>query len=91
VCTAGDTEACKRVKFTETGSFLGGIVGGAAAASVLTAPAVGTICLMLGAPSAGLGTIACAVAVVGVGAFAGGTAVGSGGEILGEVIYESLK
>lgn len=29
VCMAGDTKACKRVKLTESGSFIGGVAGGA--------------------------------------------------------------
>jgi hypothetical protein len=40
MCTKGNAEACKRVKFTETGSFAGGIRGGALA-GVLTVPLVG--------------------------------------------------
>lgn len=28
VCSAGDTEACRKVKFTEAGGFVGGVAGG---------------------------------------------------------------
>lgn len=40
VCTVGNAEACKRVKFTEAGSFAGGI-GDGALAGVLTVSLVG--------------------------------------------------
>lgn len=88
VCTAGDTEACKKVKFTETGSFAGGIGGGALAGALLTAPTVAGICVGLGVPTAGVGALVCGVLVVGAGSYAGGEVIGSLGEKAGEVIYE---
>ena len=88
VCTAGDTEACKKVKFTEAGSFAGGIGGGALAGALLTAPTVAGICVGLGVPTAGVGALVCGVLVVGAGSYAGGEVIGSLGEKAGEVIYE---
>lgn len=37
VCAEGDVEACGKVKFTETGSFLGGLSGGIVAGALLGA------------------------------------------------------
>ncbi len=88
VCMAGDAEACKKVKFTETGSFAGGVLGGAAAGAALTAPAVGAICIALGVPTGGLATLACGVLVVGTGSLVGGSLGGTVGEKTAEVVYE---
>ncbi|MCY1178432.1 hypothetical protein D9M73_187790 [compost metagenome] len=87
VCTAGNPEACRRVKFTEAGSFAGGIAGGAIIGTALTANTVGGICLAVGATTAGVGTLVCGV-VVTAGSLVGG-AVGSGlGELFGDIVYE---
>ena len=91
VCTAGNTEACKKVKFTEVGSFAGGIAGGATAGALLSGSMVTGLCVGLGVPTGGLATLACGVVAVGVGSFAGGALGGLGGEIIGDVIYESVK
>lgn len=88
VCAAGNTQACKKVKFTETGSFVGGVAGGVAAGAVLTGSSVGVLCVGLGVPTGGLATLVCGVVAVGVGSFAGGAALGAAGEELGEIIYE---
>ncbi len=91
VCTAGDTEACKKVKFTETGSFAGGIGGGALAGALLTAPAVAGICVGLGVPTAGVGTLVCGVFVVGAGSFTAGALSGAAGEVMADHIYEAVR
>ena len=91
MCAAGNEEACKKVKFTEVGNFLGSLGGGAAAGYLLTVPVVGTICVALGVPTGGAATLACGILVVGTGSFAGGELGAKGGEAIGEVIYESLK
>ena len=91
VCTAGDAEACERVKFTETGGFVGGVAGGAVAGGLLTGSTVGAICLGLGVPTAGTGTLVCGLVVVGVGSFAAGVAFGKTGEKTGELIYKVTK
>jgi uncharacterized Zn-binding protein involved in type VI secretion len=91
VCTAGDAEACKKVKFTEGGSFIGGIVGGSAAGVIFGAGTTGIICAALGVPTAGAGTLICGLVVVGAGSLATGYALGKTGEITGEIIYETLK
>ncbi|MEB0206814.1 hypothetical protein [Pseudomonas sp. CCC3.1] len=91
VCTAGNTAACKRIKFTETGSFLGGVAGGAAAGAVLTGSTVGYVCFVIGVPTGGVGTLICGIAVVGVASFASGAIGGVIGEEAGDVIYEIVK
>ncbi|WP_160107423.1 hypothetical protein [Pseudomonas izuensis] len=91
VCAAGDEQACEKVKFTESGSFLGGIVGGAGIPLVLSAPAVNSLCIALAVPTGGTAGLICGVIVVGAGAYAGGSIMGMGGEWLGEIIYENTK
>jgi len=90
VCKAGNTEACKKIKFTETGSFAGGVGGGALAGAALTSSTVGALCIGLGVPTGGLVTLACGVVVVGAGSFAGGALGGIGGEAMAEKIYETV-
>ncbi|MFJ2694388.1 PAAR domain-containing protein [Pseudomonas sp. NPDC087336] len=87
VCSAGNAEACERVKFTEAGSFAGGVGGGAAIGGLLSAPIVGGLCVGLGV----VGGLVCGVVVVGGGSYAGSVYGAKGGEIIGEVIYESTK
>jgi len=91
VCAAGNTEACKRVKFTEAGNFAGGMGGGALAGALLTAPAVAGICVGLGVPTAGVGTLVCGVLVVGVGSFTAGAIGGAAGEAMADKIYEIVR
>lgn len=91
VCTTGKSEACERVKFTEAGSFVGGIAGGALVGAALTAQTVGGICLAVGVPTAGIGTLVCGVVVMTAGSLAGG-AVGIGlGDLFGDVVYEMRR
>ncbi|MBM6447944.1 MULTISPECIES: PAAR domain-containing protein [Pseudomonas] len=91
VCSAGNSEACERVRFTETGSFAGGVTGGAMAGAMLTTSAVGGLCIGIGVATAGVGLLACNVIAVGIGSYAGSTLGEVGGEIIGEIVYESLK
>ncbi|MGN8346603.1 PAAR domain-containing protein [Pseudomonas sp. SMV71] len=91
VCAAGKTEACKKVKFTEGGGFIGGVAGGAVVGSVLTTSTAGAICLALGVPTAGTGTLVCGLVVVGVGSMTAGAALGKAGEKIGELMYEGMK
>ncbi|SDV12266.1 hypothetical protein [Pseudomonas mucidolens] len=91
VCGASNTEACKKVKFTETGSFAGGVAGGAAVGLALTGSTAAAMCVALGVPTGGLATLACGVVVVGAGSFVSGTIGGALGEEMGEVVYEAGK
>jgi hypothetical protein len=91
VCNAGNTEACEKVKFTETGSFAGGVGGGAIVGALLTAPAAGGLCLGLGVPTGGIATLVCGIVVVGAASFGAGKVGGISGEAMAEKIYESVK
>ncbi|MNG96759.1 hypothetical protein D3C79_558390 [compost metagenome] len=91
VCTAGNAEACEKIKFTETGSFIGGVGGGAATGAFLTGSTVGALCVALGVPTGGMATLVCGIVAVGVGSVTGGALGGVIGELGGEVIYEVVK
>jgi len=91
VCAEGNTEACQKVKFTESGGLIGGVAGGAVVGSMLTASATGAICIALGVPTAGAGTVLCGLLVVGTGSLAAGVVLGKAGEHVGELIYERTK
>ena len=86
VCAAGNTEACEKVRFTETGGFLGGVGGGIAAGAGLT-----WACGLLAPPTAGVALLGCAILVVGGGWLAGSYGLGKLGEFAGEVVYEVAK
>uniref|UniRef100_UPI0030DD9A93 PAAR domain-containing protein n=1 Tax=Pseudomonas sp. RL_15y_Pfl2_60 TaxID=3088709 RepID=UPI0030DD9A93 len=88
VCTAGNTEACERVKYTETGSFAGTVVGGAITGFALSGSAAGTICIALGVPTGGIGALACGLIVVGAGSLAAGGIGGGIGESTADVVYK---
>ncbi|WXL28050.1 hypothetical protein WG219_19270 [Ectopseudomonas mendocina] len=91
VCTAGDKDACERVKYTEGGSFVGSFAGGVAASALLGVSTTGAICVALGAPTAGIGALACGLVVVGTGSLVGGSLGGTVGEDVGEMIYEKRQ
>jgi hypothetical protein len=86
VCAAGNTEACEKVRFTETGGFLGGVIGGAVAGSGLT-----LVCVGLAPPTAGAALLGCAIVVVGGGSFGAGYGFGKLGEYAGELIYGAVR
>lgn len=90
VCSNGSIEACEKVKFTETGSFLGGVGGGMVAGALVSLTA-STICVGVGLPTGGLGTALCAALLAGVGNYAGGTLGEKGGEQVAEKVYEAAK
>ena len=90
VCNAGNTEVCERVKFTETGSFVGGI-GGGMFAGAISAHIVGGICVGLGIPTGGFSTLACAVLATGVTTLSASYVGEKFGETTAEKIYEALN
>ncbi|PTT96302.1 hypothetical protein DBR45_44480 [Pseudomonas sp. HMWF031] len=91
VCTAGNTQACERVRFTEAGSFAGGIMGGAVVGATLSVETTGRFCIALGAPNGGFGTGICTAVAVATGALVGGAAGSGFGEWIGDVIYEATR
>lgn len=88
VCTADSWTDCKKVMFTEGGKFSGSTAGGIIGGE-LGKYASGPICMALGT-STGIGGIICVATVVGLSAWAGSDQGGEKGELLGEVLYETL-
>ncbi|MFK3775693.1 PAAR domain-containing protein [Pseudomonas sp. NPDC089406] len=85
-CRAGETEECRRVRFTETGSFTGGLAGG------LFGGTVGNFAIKAFCSFGPWGRATCGILVIGASSF-GGSKVGaflgeSGGEMLYEVAYD---
>ncbi|MNY50329.1 hypothetical protein D3C86_1858250 [compost metagenome] len=87
-CWIGREDDCLKVKLTERGKFFGGLAGGAATGALVTGSAATGVCTAIGAGTAGVGGIVCALVVV-AGASIVGSAIGeSGGEVVGEQIYK---
>ncbi|ETD40433.1 PAAR domain-containing protein [Pseudomonas chlororaphis] len=91
VCSAGNKEACEKVRFTEAGSFTGGVAGGMFAGMALGTAATGTVCVAIGVPTGGIGSVVCGLIVIGGGSYAAGKLGEAGGESIGEFIYEKGK
>lgn len=91
VCRAGETQACQKIRFTETGGFAGGIGGGTLAVGIASRFAAGPICAAIGLGSGGIGGIVCGLVVVGGASVVGGAGGGAGGEWMGEFLYEQTR
>ncbi|MCU1717296.1 hypothetical protein [Pseudomonas sp. 5P_3.1_Bac2] len=91
VCQAGDAQACQKIRFTETGSFAGGIALGTAAVPLASRFLAGPICVAIGVGSAGVGGVACALLVIGAASYGAGRLGGDGGEVAGELLYEGTR
>lgn len=91
VCQAGETQACRKIRFTETGSFLGAVGGGSAAVSITSRLAAGPICAAIGLGSGGIGGVICALVIVGGASVTGGSGGQAGGEWMGEFLYEQTR
>ncbi|MFG6139148.1 LysM peptidoglycan-binding domain-containing protein [Halomonas sp. B23F22_10] len=93
-CASGREEECQIARVREWSGFGGGVAGGAAGGAAAGAVA-GGVCLALGVPTGGIGTIACSVVLVGAGGYVGGEVGGAamkqGGEWVGESIYGTSK
>ena len=90
VCRAGETEECRKIRFTETGSFFGGMAGGSLAVFGV-GPVAGSICLAVGLGTAGIGGALCVLVVVGGASYAGGVGGEAGGEWMGDFIFGTLN
>lgn len=90
VCRAGETLACQKSRFTETGSFAGALAGGALAVASAS-PVAGSICVALGVATGGLGGVVCGLVVVGIASVAGGAGGAAGGEWMGEFLYQETN
>ncbi|MCO7597543.1 hypothetical protein NJF35_24570, partial [Pseudomonas guariconensis] len=84
VCRAGETEECRRIRFPETGSFSGGLVGGMAGAAFGKA-VISAVCTF-----GPWGRAICGIALVGGGSLSGGLMMERVGGATGEVVYENL-
>ncbi|MBD3655856.1 MAG: hypothetical protein HUJ14_05095 [Marinobacter sp.] len=83
-CKAGDYKECRVVAYRESGKLVGSSIFGAAGGALAGG------CTLVAVTSAGIGGVACAVIVGGLGA-AGGSHFGSGvGEAMGELLRESI-
>ncbi|ABY96681.1 hypothetical protein QVM62_05365 [Pseudomonas putida] len=86
-CTLGRQDACRKAAYIE-GASLAGSLGGAAGGAYLGSYAIEQLCIAIGVPTRGLGTLACAV----IGGATGGMLVGDVGKTqgarLGELLYE---
>ncbi len=91
VCQSGETQACQKIRFTETGSFAGALGGGSAAVSIASRLAAGPICAAIGLGSGGIGGVVCVLVVVGGASVAGGAGGQAGGEWMGEFLYEQTR
>ncbi|ETD38551.1 hypothetical protein U724_11360 [Pseudomonas chlororaphis subsp. aurantiaca PB-St2] len=91
VCVAGSKEACERVRFTEAGNFLGGVAGGAAMGGLISLGGAGAVCLAIGVPTGGVGTVVCGLVTAGGGSYFATKGGESAGEFLGELIYEGVS
>ncbi len=91
VCRAGETEACEKIRYTEAGSFVGGMGGGGVAVPLASRLAAAPICAAIGFGSGGIGGIVCGLVVVGGASYAGGEGGEWVGEWMGENIYEVRK
>ncbi len=90
VCKAGETQACQKIRFTETGSFAGALGGGSVGVWIGSGAAT-AICAAIGIGSAGIGGVICGLVVVGGASATGGAIGGGGGEWMGEFLYEQIK
>lgn len=89
VCRGKDAEACRKIKFTEGGKFVGSTAGGIAG-GLAASRFAGPVCAAL-TISGGLPGVACVVVVVGTGSWLGTTGGSIGGESLGETLYEGMS
>lgn len=90
VCSAGNTDACKKISLQEAGSFAGSLIGAEFAAR-FGAIGAGLLCVALGLPSIGAGTAICGIVGAGAGALAGGAIGSDSGKKAGELAYEVIR
>lgn len=71
--------------------YAGGVAGGFAMGSALTASTTGAICVGLGASTVGVGGVVCALVVVAAGSLGAGVVGGKAGEEIGDMIFELVQ
>ncbi|MGK4351172.1 PAAR domain-containing protein [Enterobacter sichuanensis] len=88
-CSTGREAECTKIKYTEIGSFSGGLAGGLAGGAI----GMGICSLVLGTATmaaGGAGALACGVILGTSAGYVGGEYSSSGGEAVGEFIYNSV-
>ncbi|MCG0456134.1 PAAR domain-containing protein [Enterobacter cloacae complex sp. ECC445] len=88
-CSVGREDECTKKKYTEIGSFSGGLIGGIGGGAIGT----GICTVVLGAltiEAAGAGALACGVILGTGGGYIGGEFLSDQGENLGELIYKTV-
>ncbi|WP_320726295.1 PAAR domain-containing protein [Enterobacter sp. 118C5] len=88
-CSIGREAECTKKKYTEIGSFSGGLAGGLAGGVI----GMGICSLVLGTATmaaGGTGALACGVILGTSAGYVGGELSSSGGEAVGEFIYNSV-
>ena len=88
VCAAGELEKCERIRFTETGSFIGGTLTGALTATAISGKAT-AFCIGIGAATATVGGIACALVIVGAATYGTGFVGEKFGGLAGDILYRT--
>lgn len=83
-CTVGTGKQCQVVSYREGGRLTGSVAGGAIGSGA------SLVCLAFAITSAGVGGVACAVIVGGLGAATGGNIGADEGERFGEVLRETI-
>jgi uncharacterized Zn-binding protein involved in type VI secretion len=87
-CSTGREAECTKKNYTEIGSFTGGLAGGLAGGAI----GMGICSLILGTATmaaGGAGALACGVILGASAGYVGGELSSSGGEAVGEFIYNS--
>lgn len=86
-CSVGREDVCTQAKYVEGGKTAVGI-GLATAGGTAGVYVAGAICLAIGIPTGGMGTLACAVIGGSLGAYTGGKAGSYIGEQAGQKLFE---
>ncbi|EJM47301.1 hypothetical protein PMI26_01114 [Pseudomonas sp. GM33] len=89
-CVSGREEECKKAKYVEGSSLIGGLAGGALGGSIGSRAGMFGCMFVLGVASGGTGALVCAVAGGAVGGVTGGSLGGAVGENFGEYLYGDM-
>ncbi|AYN28649.1 PAAR domain-containing protein [Buttiauxella sp. 3AFRM03] len=88
-CSVGREDECSKKKYTEVGSFSGGVAGGLVGGAI----GMGVCSLVLGAATmaaGGSGALACGIILGASGGYVGGELASPAGETIGEFIYGTV-
>ncbi|RKQ40783.1 PAAR domain-containing protein [Enterobacter sp. R1(2018)] len=85
-CSTGREAECTKKKYTEIGSFTGGVGGG-----ILTGSLAVPLCIAIGIGTAGTGGLVCTIIAGGTLGYAGGEAGSWGGEKVGNSLYNVIE